>query len=54
MSVPAAVLGVKEDEIGHAFDPFRANEAKFPDITPLSRHEAYVAQRAVVPTGIPQ
>ena len=31
MSVPAAVLGVKGDEVGHVFDPFRANEAEFPD-----------------------
>ena len=29
MSVPAAVLGVKGDEVGHVFDPFRANEAEF-------------------------
>ena len=35
MSVPAAVLGVKGDEVGHVFDPFRANEAEFPDTQPM-------------------
>ena len=52
MSVPAAVLGVKEDEIGHAFDPFRANEAEFHHITLLSRRKACLTQCAVVSVGV--
>ena len=52
MCVPVAVLGVKEDEIGHVFDPFRANEAEFHHITPLSRCEACLTQCAVVSTGV--
>ena len=52
MSVPAAVLGVKGDEVGHVFDPFRANEAEFHHITPLSGHEACLTQCAVVSAGV--
>ena len=52
MSVPAAVLGVKGDEVGHVFDPFRANEAEFHHITPLSRREACLTQCAVVSAGV--
>ena len=49
---PCGCVRGQGDEVGHVFDPFRANEAEFHHITPLSRREACLTQCAVVSVGV--